>query len=378
MTDHSFRLAAKGNDDDIPKRGVRTFFENGLLKLKDFEEEYGKDVRFGFSVAEELKDQYKDTELYRILDDIDGGKFQVSFSYNNSADKNFLRFYNGNTALSGEALETAVNELRSLRGENDPKIKGLPRTDLTSREIFNEMKKKGYTVKTAYVMMQFDCYLMNAFKHIFLYSYLHCLYGKPFPKDKYETLTIRLDPAGNTAVLTDLGLIEPETELLIKAFRSRYIGNYNSIAPAEVPKDKDDPINYYEKASISGWQKYSGKDLNAPDSPGIYMLFDSKRGHLYVGKAKLLKKRILQHRKPGDPIPDFDYYRFSEIAHQKKKELFILENTAIHDLAMLFFMPKGPVYKNLALNSIFGNISFGNIRLVNTAETQTKWEKEDS
>jgi excinuclease ABC subunit C len=46
---------------------------------------------------------------------------------------------------------------------------------------------------------------------------------------------------------------------------------------------------------MNNLEKLREKILSAPDSPGVYLMFDRKAQTLYVGKAKSLKKRLLNY-----------------------------------------------------------------------------------
>lgn len=148
-------------------------------------------------------------------------------------------------------------------------------------------------------------------------------------------------------------------------------------------KRGDKPINFYDNKSISGWIRFDENDMkdrlndSQQNTYGIYMLFDSQKKHLYIGKAQKIYTRMLQHReKLDDPIPQFDYYRYSLIDKSYCKETFLIENAGIHDLAMLFSMPNGNTYKTKALNQqdFLGDCCIKDIMLVNSVETQTKWD----
>ena len=228
-------------------------------------------------------------------------------------------------------------------------------------------------------MLSFDNYTINAFRHIFLNTYISVMTGTPIDKKTAESFVIDVDTKNNTITLKDINLTEPSSEMISRFYRSRYSGGVNLMAESKSEKEVK---NFYLDEAKSEWLKFDENSFKTkvPNTPGVYMLYDSEKKHFYVGKANDLQGRILQHRRTkGDPIPKFDYYRYSIVTDEEKfKELYIIENAAIHDLAMIFNMDT-PNYKGMALNQTLGgqfaNLKFGDITLVNTAETQTKKNK---
>ena len=114
---------------------------------------------------------------------------------------------------------------------------------------------------------------------------------------------------------------------------------------------------------------------------GIYMLYDINSNKFYVGKAKNLRERIIQHAKNivgNDPIPDFTHYRYSLINMEYYELLYLIENAAIHDCAMILNMPKASKFnKPLIHVAKKASLSLENCEMVNTHERQRKLEKQN-
>lgn len=373
-----FELGSASKKKECPGRKLNEFFNNRRLKLPSGTVSIpygsGKNQRFAFSVSEDLISRYEDgSEIRRILQELNSENHSP-FLHCNDSRKEHLLFFDAQTGrMITEKDGKDVYNLFLLKKDLN---KQLQEPD---QAVYKDMLTLGIIVRSVYVSLEFSQHLMNAFSHLFLYSYLS--YQTNRQPEAYERLRLELDIQKKTLTLTDMSLLHPDAEALEAFLRRRYVGGYNPLAP-QAAHTQDKPKNFYLKDSVSGWVRFDKNSFTAPHLPGIYMLFDSKRNELYVGKAKDLYKRILAHRIPGphpDPIPDFDFYRFSCIEPGKTAELFILENTAIHDLAMIFEMREGSSYGSKALNldPALCGIPLGDIKLVNTAETQTKWEKEN-
>ena len=122
----------------------------------------------------------------------------------------------------------------------------------------------------------------------------------------------------------------------------------------------------------------NGEDDALAGVPGVYMLYDAESNEFYVGKAKNLRKRIIEHAENADgndPIPNFTHYRYSPINGKYMEFLYLIENAAIHDCAMLIRM-HGAETLNMPLVDIAasnGN-TLDKCKIVNTAQFQRKIE----
>ena len=110
--------------------------------------------------------------------------------------------------------------------------------------------------------------------------------------------------------------------------------------------------------------------------PGIYMLYDENLNEFYIGKAKNLRLRILQHAINADgkdPIPGFTHYRYSVVNPEYIQFLYLIENAGIHDLAWLLNMDKAQKIRTALCKNTKNNLN--NCKMVNTHERQRKLEK---
>ena len=202
---------------------------------------------------------------------------------------------------------------------------------------------------------------------------------------------------GPTVTIVDLHLYTPQdnpfytyaknavASLSIEAIG---IDNYGF---SEDGKVKDfynwDKISKWKKASSLFVKDSSGRVVEKKDKngvavetiidgePGIYMLYDENSNEFYVGKAKNLRKRILQHAinaNCNDPIPDFTHYRYSVINTEYLQFLYLIENAGIHDAAWILDMPSAQKFKTALSKNTDKPLS--DCRMVNTHERQRKVE----
>ena len=119
-------------------------------------------------------------------------------------------------------------------------------------------------------------------------------------------------------------------------------------------------------------KKYLEKESEIASRAGVYMLYDKNENIFYVGKAIQLKERIIQHAKnTDDPIKNFTHYRYSAISPEYFEFLYLIENSAIHDIAWLLDMPKATKYTP-SLVKKEKQINLSSCKMVNTAEHQTR------
>lgn len=372
-------------------RSAKELFNNNSLKLpihSEFTVRFGyeKDKKFTLCVDDTLITNNDNNEIKAILSDLAEHQRIVGISSTKSLNTDraddFIIAFDCNDKKHLDSIPPNTLKRLALLTSSiyDPeKSKSILGGGICKPEEAYEIIKKeqGISLELYYLQLSFDNYTINAFRHIFLNTYISVMTGTPIDKKTAESFVIDVDTKNNTITLKDINLTEPSSEMISRFYRSRYSGGVNLMANST--PDSKSVTNYYDKDGVSGWIKYDNNN-KIPGVPGIYMLFDSMKNDLYVGKANNLKDRIPQHSKtPGDPIQKFDYYRYSIVTDEEKfKELYIIENAAIHDLAMIFNMDT-PNYKGMALNQTLGGqfagLKLGDITLVNTAETQTKKNK---
>ena len=147
---------------------------------------------------------------------------------------------------------------------------------------------------------------------------------------------------------------------------------------------EDKVKDFYNWNSISGWKERktimaAKGEESLEGKAGIYMLYDAVANTFYAGKARNLRERIIQHAKNvvgNDPIPDFTHYRYSLINMEYYELLYLIENAAIHDCAMILDMPKASKLNKALVNvSKKAGAPLETCKIVNTHERQRKLEK---
>lgn len=143
-------------------------------------------------------------------------------------------------------------------------------------------------------------------------------------------------------------------------------------------EEEKEAIDYYLENKIEPWHRYDEDEfkdrLKSEDNvAGIYMLYDSKDGYFYVGKAEQVYKRMQEHRDSQELINKFDYYRYSLIDPYYYDDIFMIENAAIHDCAMILNMGINKDYREKSLSGILSEgKNIKDITIVNSVKKQTK------
>ena len=217
---------------------------------------------------------------------------------------------------------------------------------------------------------------ISIFKKLFVSTMVYMSEGMKCPTS--ENFKILFDSESKTATITDLVLHTPENNPYYK-----YTRNAASMLSTEAigldgyKKQKDHNIkNFYDSTKMTHWKPYSTlkREKKISDMPGIYMLYDSAKNEVYIGKAKRLKERIEQHKKnPDDYMRDFTHYRYTTVCDEYFEFLYLIENAAIHDVAQIVDMVNAKKYTSslASLAASTGN-SLDSCRLVNKVECQTK------
>ncbi len=270
-----------------------------------------------------------------------------------------------------------------------------------SMEILNDLKdnsciifsvelNKGerYLVpgKTPYIRCVFSKAFLEFVKRLFISTIVYESRGMRLPEDKHETIDFEFDTEKGIVTMTDLHLYEPVDDPFFAYARNAvYTLSVESIGIGDYSNSDDAKVkDFYNWNSISAWKKretiLKGKSEEALEGKaGIYMLYDMNKNEFYVGKARNLKERIIQHAKNvsgNDPIPDFTHYRYSVINMEYFEFLYLIENAAIHDCAMLIDMPNATkLNKSLVNLSTKKGKVLSDCKMVNTHERQRKVEK---
>lgn len=130
---------------------------------------------------------------------------------------------------------------------------------------------------------------------------------------------------------------------------------------------------WYERSKLDELEKQiqnNGEDIYNV----IYMLYNKEDNSIYVGKADRLITRLKQHENNpllSEPMPVFTHFRYSIITEGYEDYIYIIENSAIHDLACIFNMPKAKTYR-YPLSKICNGIHIQEIKMNNNAEAQRK------
>ena len=283
----------------------------------------------------------------------------------------------------------------------DEDMKALFTEMLVENSYFTVKKNNGkrYKGECQYIKCIIPAYVLNYFKRIFASTIIYEADKKEIPEAEYITFEFDTDgEMGPTVTITDLHLYVPNdnpyynyARNAVSALSIEAIGidNYGF---SEDGKVKD----FYNWDKMSKWKKTSnfferdnnGKIVELKDKngvlkesvisgePGIYMLYDENLNEFYIGKAKNLRLRILQHAINSDgkdPIPGFTHYRYSVINLEYMQFLYLIENAGIHDTAWILNMDKAQKMKT-ALGINIKN-SLNDCKMVNTHERQRKIEK---
>ena len=273
------------------------------------------------------------------------------------------------------------------------------RLSKNSREILKEMQacqnhkftiniNQGHnTPKNKVVYCSFELELLEYFKRLFICTIVYNDTNKEMPEHQHETLDFIFDTAQHTVTLTSVHVFEPDDPFYSYVRNAVRTLSVDAVMQPEQQYDKVKDFYYWD--GISGWKKREEliddqlkptEASAALDSKtGIYMLYNATKNEFYVGKARDLRARIIQHAQNiggNDPIPDFTHYRYSLINMEYYEFLYLIENAAIHDCAMILNMPKAvKLKKSLANVAAKIKTTLDGCKIVNTHERQRKIEK---
>ena len=213
--------------------------------------------------------------------------------------------------------------------------------------------------------------VVNIFKNLFISTLVYDAEKKTIPQG--ESIKFEFDTQNYTVCIVDLILYQPQNNPYFCYARNAISTlSVEAIGLNQYAIDKDKKIrDFYDRRQMSKWRDRSNlkKDNALDGKPGVYMLFNKDKGHIYIGKAKNLLNRIKQHSEdPKDPINDYTHYRYSVISEEYSELLYLIENAAIHDVAWIIDMPTAKVYTP----SLSKKFSLTNCKLINNVEHQTR------
>jgi len=284
--------------------------------------------------------------------------------------------------------------LKSYRLEIDPSIYNKVSAnnvellkELSENEIMFSVennKGKRYDDKNQYIRCVFDRVLLEYIKRLFISTIVYAAKGKAFPENEHETIEFTFDTVKGTVTITSIHVYEPDDPYYEYAKNAVYTLSVEAIGLGEYSMPDDNKIkDFYNWDNISSWKKrsfiFDDKANSAlAGKAGVYMLYDDDKNELYVGKAINLLERIKQHADNvdgNDPIPDFTHFRYSIINMEYYEFLYLIENAAIHDCAMILDMPKASkLNKPLVKIVEKSGKTLDKCSIVNTHERQRKKE----
>lgn len=345
------------------------------LTWEDASEEPKESKQFSFDIAEELLEKYKDEpEIYRILKRLEENKkvYKVIIQPNRSPgkrDDEIGAFYKAHKAKYEK--EGCPNPAISITQYVKMEI---------SKEFFSKdgLEKHGVIYpKWNYLVTIFSKGLSGLFQQLFISTLAYENSCTKWPNGvSKENFEIEFDTQNNVAKLVDANVYNPDNPFnkYLRQTTRRVIRRTNSSS------DKDDTeiIDYYMEDYITSWTRYSVDEFatgikSGDNTYGIYMLYDSEKGFFYVGKAEHVYTRMKEHKDSREEIRDFDYFRYSLIDPYYYDDIFLIENAAIHDGAMLFNMAKNKDYKEKSLAVILPDgRDIKDVIMLNTVKKQTK------
>ena len=218
----------------------------------------------------------------------------------------------------------------------------------------------------------FSEYLWNKLSVLFISTFV----TKNLSESK-EGLRLTFNVQNKTVSIDDVYIdSHSDNPFYLFARRTAMLTTFKSVIKKEPAEKKK--INYYEGEKSTEWKTFEYltklKEENIEIKNVIYMLFDCERNYFYVGKADKMVKRLFQHRDDAtDKMRAFTHFRYTPIADEHVNDIYLIENSAIHDCAAIFNMPSGNHYKNIDMEThIFSGSINSKITMTNDVEKQTK------
>lgn len=284
--------------------------------------------------------------------------------------------------------------------KSNPIVADLLKEMLEQDSYFTIKKNKGqrYGGDKQYIKCQVPIYVLDYLKKFFVSTIVYSANNSEMPEEEkiifeFDNLNINNEA---TVTIIDMKLYEPiNNPYFIYARNAVSTLSVEAIGLEQYNVSNDNKIkDFYNWDKISKWKesekfftKVNGKIIEKMDKngllvensingqPGVYMLYDENRNEFYVGKAKNLRSRILDHARNidgKDPIPDFTHYRYSVINLEYLQFLYLIENACIHDCAWILEMENAQKIKPALSQKT--KKSLKDCKMVNTLERQRKTE----
>lgn len=357
------------------ENNIANFYSHHRMKIynasvyADWEGTEGRRT-YKFNIDDKLVEKYEsDEEIYRYLKRLKDNKniYSIQIQPNDS-----YRFRNDEMGqyYAEKFKEYKKNGLSNLSAS-------CAKNDTEKEYLSPEGKSKHgniIPIYTYYITI-FSKGLSGLLQQLFISTLAYENANLAWPDGvERESFKFSFDPITNTATLVDLNIYNPENPY------NKYIRKSMRIVRKQTVKETDekDAIDYYLEDKITPWYKYDEKVFkdgmkSDENAEGIYMLYDSKNNYFYVGKAEKVFKRMQEHRDSEEWIKDFDYYRYSLIDPYYLDDIFLVENAAIHDCAMILNMFSNKDYNEKSLSAILPvNVTIQDIYMVNSVKKQTK------
>lgn len=218
----------------------------------------------------------------------------------------------------------------------------------------------------------FSEYLWNKLCTLFISTFV-----TQNPSESKEGLKLTFNTNNKTVSIDDIYLdCQSDNPFYFFARKTAMLTSFKSIINKEATGKKK--VNYYEGEKATEWKSvqelFEMKRSKIEIKNVIYMLFDCNKNYFYVGKADKMVKRLFEHRDDvEDEMHEFTHFRYTPISDEHAGNIYLIENTAIHDCAAIFNMPRGNHYRNIDMEThVFSGSINSKIIMTNSVENQTK------
>ena len=329
--------------------------------IKNFEREEGKHVG-KYTIEYNTKERGLPT-LFKYQ------YFTINVDERKNWDYENLPHYLGKYSLK-------ISDMVKNKYNNNELIIGILQDLDEVNAVFEVTKNSGdrYYGKKQYIKCRISKYVLKQMKKIFISTLVYDSEGIEIPAE--EKIIFEFDDDNKIVWVVDLNIYEPTDNPFFKYARNAVDSlSVEAIGLNQYSFEVEKSIkDFYDRNQMTQWKekKYLEKESEIASRAGVYMLYDKNENIFYVGTAIQLKERIIQHAKnTDDPIKNFTHYRYSAISPEYFEFLYLIENSAIHDIAWLLDMPKATKYTP-SLVKKEKQINLSSCKMVNTAEHQTR------